>query len=180
MNIKYLRLLLSDDLSRLSSKAYVDGITSVKWIKLFHPRFTPVLLIRLARFCYLTNWLRPLSFIFTWLNVFLFGIECTAKCDIGPGLFLPHTIGTVIGASKIGRNATIFQGVTLGSVELDNGFDLRLRPILGDNVVAGAGAKIIGGIFIGNNVKIGANAVVLRSFPAEAVVTGIPAKAVKK
>jgi serine O-acetyltransferase len=84
----------------------------------------------------------------------------------------------VIGASKIGRNVTIFQGVTLGAKEMDMGFDPTLRPEIGDYVVVGAGAKVLGGISLGDNVRIGANSVLLRSVPANATVAGVPAREV--
>ena len=97
---------------------------------------------------------------------------------IGPGIFFPHTSGTVIGASKIGRGVTIFQGVTLGARQIDMKYDLALRPELGDFVVVGAGAKVLGGITLGDNVRVGANSVLLRSVPANATVAGVPAREV--
>ncbi len=179
MTLRELQLLLRADLARLSKATAQGEEISVRIVNLLNPRFTPVLLIRLARYCYLSRWLRPLNFLFTWFNVFLFGVECTSKCDIGPGLLLPHTSGTVIGAGMIGANATVFQGVTLGAMKADMGFDLALRPILGDDVIVGAGAKILGGISVGNRARIGANAVVLHPVPSSAVVGGIPAKVLK-
>ena len=73
---------------------------------------------------------------------------------------------------------TIFQGVTLGAREIDMKYDLALRPELGDFVVVGAGAKVLGGISLGDNVKVGANSVLLRSVSANATVAGIPAREV--
>ena len=179
MKIQELQHLLRADLVRLSIATPSGEEIPVKLVNLLNPRFIPVLLIRLARYCYLSRLLRPLNFLFTWFNLFLFGVECTAKCDIGPGLLLPHTSGTVIGAGKIGTNATIFQGVTLGAIKADMGFDLALRPTLGDNVIVGAGAKILGGISVGDSARIGANAVVLHPVPSNAVMGGIPAKVLK-
>jgi serine O-acetyltransferase len=179
MKINDLLILLRADLARLSPPQQQGDVALIKWRNLFNPRLTPVVMIRLARFCYLLPWLRPLSLLFTWLNLFLFGIECTAKCDVGPGLLLPHTSGTVIGAGNIGANVTIFQGVTLGALELDMGFDPSRRPILSDGVVVGAGAKILGGISVGQGAVIGANAVVLQSIPTGGVAVGIPAKVIK-
>lgn len=179
MTINELRRMLRADLARLSPTQKKGELPLIKWRNVFNPRFTPVLMIRLARYFYLLPWLRPLSLLFTWLNLFLFGIECTAKCDVGSGLLLPHTSGTVIGAGKIGANVTIFQGVTLGALELDMGFDLSRRPILSDGVVVGAGAKILGGISVGQGAIIGANAVVLQPIPAGGVAVGIPAKVIK-
>jgi serine O-acetyltransferase len=119
-----------------------------------------------------------LPYLLSYLNQIIFGIEISPKCAIGPGIFFPHTSGTVIGASKIGRNVTIFQGVTLGAKDMDMGFDRALRPELGDYVVVGAGAKVLGGISLGDNVRVGANSVLLRSVPANATVAGVPAREV--
>jgi serine O-acetyltransferase len=119
-----------------------------------------------------------MSHLLSYLNQIIFGIEISPKCAIGPGIFFPHTSGTVIGASKIGRNVTIFQGVTLGAKEMDMGFDPALRPEIGDFVVVGAGAKILGGISLGDNVRVGANSVLLRSVPANSTVAGVPAREV--
>lgn len=174
MSLKQFLLLIKSDLLRLSSQ---QDFTFSVWKHAFNPRFLPVLLFRLARYFYVSKWLRLLSPIFSWLNVILFGIEITSRCDIGSGLMIPHSVGTVIGAYKIGNNATIFQGVTLGASSLDLAFDVALRPQVGDNVIIGAGAKVLGGVMIGDNVKIGANAVVLTSFDANTVAVGIPAKA---
>ena len=77
--------------------------------------------------------------LFTYLNIVLFGLEVTPRCEIGPGIFFPHPSGTVIGAWRIGKNATILQGVTLGAQKMDLGFDSALRPEVGDNVLLGAG-----------------------------------------
>jgi len=91
-------------------------------------------------------------------------------------LFLPHTVGTVIGAERIGRNVTILQGVTLGTKEPDMQFTVSLRPVIGDHVLIGAGAKIIGRVTVGDYAKIGANAVILDDVPPHAVAAGAAAK----
>jgi serine O-acetyltransferase len=174
MTFNQLLLFIQSDLLRLASDQ--QDFTFRVWKHAFNPRFFPVLLFRLARYFYVSKWLKLISPIFSWLNVILFGIEITPRCDIGAGLMIPHSVGTVIGASRIGNNATIFQGVTLGASSLDLAFDLALRPQLGNNVSIGAGAKVLGGVMIGDNVKVGANAVVLTSFDANTVAVGIPAK----
>lgn len=179
MNLNQLLILIKSDVLRLSISEQQDSFSHV-WIKVFNPRLFPVLLFRLSRYCYLTKWLKFFSPVFSWLNVILFGIEITPRCNIGSGLMVPHSVGTVIGASSIGNHATIFQGVTLGAAALDLAFDASLRPQVGDNVVIGAGAKVLGGILIGDNVKIGANAVVLDSLMANTVAVGVPAKAISK
>ncbi len=108
-------------------------------------------------------------------NLKRYGIEISPRCEIGPGLYLPHTHGTVIGAWQIGENAVIYQGVTLGAKNLDLVFSESLRPNLGDNVTIGAGAKVLGGVRIGNSSTVGANAVVTKDVNDHQTVVGIPA-----
>lgn len=140
-----------------------------------NPRFIPVLLTRLAAALYRRR-LAPLARIVSFVNFAVFGIEIAMRCEIGPGLYLPHTVGTVIGAQRIGRNAVIYQNVTLGAKELDLGYHADERPVIGDNVTIGAGAKVLGGITVGNHVVIGANAVVTTSLPDSVVAGGVPAR----
>ena len=118
--------------------------------------------------------------MFTWLNVILFGLECTPKTNIGRGLLIPHSHGVVIGAIKIGDHATIFQGVTLGAKFFALDFSDQSRPILGDRVTVGAGAKVLGGITLGDDATIAANAVVLKNVAKKSIMIGVPAKPVKK
>jgi len=146
--------------------------------RLPHPRFLPIALCRCSRSAFL-NGLPALAHLLSYLNQIVFGIEISPRCVIGPGIFFPHTSGTVVGASKIGRDVTIFQGVTLGARQMDMNYDLSLRPELGDFVVVGAGAKVLGGITLGDNVTVGANSVLLRSVPANATVAGVPAREVQ-
>jgi len=147
--------------------------------RLLHPRFLPIVLCRLSR----AAWLRRiplLSGLCGYLNLLLFGLEVPARCEIGPGIFFPHPSGTVVGAWRIGRNVTIFQGVTLGARELDMGFDPRLRPDIGDNVTIGAGAKVLGGIRVEDGAIIGANSVVIHPVEKGSTAVGIPARAVAR
>lgn len=148
------------------------------WLGVLSPRFMPVLLCRLAYSLYCLK-LGPLAKVLSLLNFFLFGIEIAVRCHIGKGLFFPHTQGTVIGAWSIGENATIFQGVTLGAKELDFSYLETSRPTVGNGVTIGAGAKVIGGIFLGMNSRVGANAVVLNDVEPGSLVVGIPAKVVE-
>ena len=145
------------------------------WAGIISPRFLPVLLCRIAHKFHIIN-LGPIAKLISLLNFFLFGIEIAVRCPIGPGLFLPHTQGTVIGAKSIGANVTIYQGVTLGAREIDFSYGDDDRPIIGNNVVIGSGAKVIGGLMVGDMARIGANAVVLESVPANALAIGVPAK----
>ena len=139
----------------------------------------PVVLLRLAEFLH-GHRLGPLAKLCSMLNVLVFGIEVSPQVEIGGGLFLPHTVGTVIGAARIGDNCTILQGVTLGTSEPDMGFTVSERPVIGNDVLIGAGAKVIGRITVGDHAKIGANAVVLRDVPAYALAVGVPATIVAR
>ena len=96
---------------------------------------------------------------------------------IGTGFFIDHGMGVVIGeTAEIGDYVTLFQGVTLGGTGKEHG---KRHPTIGNHVVIGAGAKILGGIRVGDNVKIGANSVVLKSVPANSTVIGVPARIIK-
>ena len=173
MTLKDLLTYLKADLLRLAptNPSFFSLMTHS-----LHPRFFPVFFVRVSRYFYCHKLFRFLSPIFTWFNVIIFGIEVTPKCDIGPGLMLPHTFGTVIGANKIGPNATIFQGSTIGASSLDIAFDINKRPVIGCHLIVGAGAKVLGDLTLGDNVTIGANSVVIKSVADAMVVAGIPAK----
>lgn len=145
----------------------------------FNPRLVPVVLIRLAEHTE-HGGMSFFAKFFSMLNVVVFGIEVSPKVEIGGGLFLPHTVGTVIGAESVGNDCTIMQGVTLGSAEPDMGFESATRPVIGHGVLIGAGAKVIGRVFVGDGAKIGANAVVLSDVPAHSIAVGVPAKIVLK
>ena len=140
----------------------------------FNPRMAPVVLLRLSEFFHERR-LGVLSKLFSMFNVVIFGLEVSPKVSIGGGLFLPHTVGTVLGAARIGDNCTIMQGVTLGANDTDLGFTASERPVIGNHVLIGAGAKVIGGVTVGDHAKIGANAVVLQDVPAHALAVGVPA-----
>jgi len=146
-------------------------------LRLPHPRFLPIVLCRIGRASYVLR-IPFLPQLFTYANIVLFGLEVTPRCDIGPGLFFPHSNGTVVGAWKIGRDATIYQNVTLGSKTLDMGFASDQRPEIGDGVTFGAGCKVLGGIRIGNHSTVGANSVVLESVDANTCVAGVPARVI--
>jgi serine O-acetyltransferase len=162
---------LKKDLMRICQKR--RNITIFLYI--FHPRSFPIILIRLSQYFYKYKITKPFSYIFSLLNIIIFSIEVTPRCKIGEGLFIPHSLGTVIGATKIGKNCTLFQGVTLGAKYADLEFTEESRPIVLDNVTIGAGAKVLGGITIGNNVIIAANSLVINSIPDNVTVVGVPA-----
>jgi serine O-acetyltransferase len=105
---------------------------------------------------------------------FFTGIEIHPGAQIGQGVFIDHGMGVVIGETAIvGDYALIYQGVTLGGTGKESG---KRHPTLGENVVVGAGAKVLGNLQIGNNVRIGAGSVVLRDVPSDCTVVGVPGR----
>ena len=119
--------------------------------------------------------------IISQLSRFLTGIEIHPGAKIGRNLFIDHGMGVVIGeTSEIGNNVTIYHMATLGgiapSINSNNQRQVKRHPTLGDCVVVGSGAQILGPVMIGANAKIGANAVVTKNVPENAVMVGIPAK----
>ncbi len=109
---------------------------------------------------------------------FFTGIEIHPAAKIGPGFFIDHGMGVVIGeTSEIGEDCLVYQGVTLGGTGKEKG---KRHPTLGNNVVVGAGSKVLGPIRIGNNVVIGANSVVLKAVPDNSVCVGVPGRITKK
>ena len=115
------------------------------------------------------------------LSRFFTGIEIHPRAEIGKNFFIDHGMGVVIGeTSEIGDNVTIYHATTLGgispSIKSDEQRDVKRHPTLKNNVVVGSGAQVLGPIVVGENAKIGANAVVTKDVPANAVMVGIPAK----
>ena len=177
-----LREILIADLSRqYHFNSQPDRVATLSGVILhaLSPRFAPVVLCRVAHALY-RHRLSPLARMVSLLNFIVFNIEVAMRCEIGEGLYLPHTVGTVIGARQIGKNAVIYHGVTFGAKEIDIGYHDDQRPQVGDNVIVGSGAKILGSITIGDNVIVGANAVVVDSVPSNVVVGGIPAKIIRE
>ena len=119
--------------------------------------------------------------IISQFSRFLTGIEIHPKAKVGKNLFIDHGMGVVIGeTSEIGDNVTIYHMVTLGgispSINSNDQRHIKRHPTLKDNVVVGSGAQILGPVIVGKNSKIGANAVVTKDVPENAVMIGIPAK----
>ena len=112
------------------------------------------------------------------LAKFFTGIEIHPGATIGKGLFIDHGTGVVIGeTAEIGDNCTLYQGVTLGGTGKDVG---KRHPTLGNNVMVGSGAKVLGPFKIGDNSKIASNAVVLEEIPPDSTAVGIPARVVRR
>ena len=132
---------------------------------------------RIAHFFYKIH-LKFVARCISQISRFFTGIEIHPGAKIGKGLFIDHGMGVVIGeTAEIGDNCTIYQGVTLGGTGKDVG---KRHPTLGNNVMVGAGAKVLGPFKIGDNVKIAANAVVLEEIPEQSTAVGIPAKVVRR
>jgi serine O-acetyltransferase len=131
----------------------------------------------------ITHWLwqHQLRLLARWMaqiNRFFTGIEIHPGAVIGQGFFIDHGMGVVIGeTSVIGNNVTIYHGVTLGGVSLEKG---KRHPTIEDEVVIGAGAKILGNITVGSQSRIGANAVVVKDIPPDSVVVGVPGRIMHK
>lgn len=126
-------------------------------------------------------WRRGLKFIARGLSQmarFITGIEIHPGAQIGRGFFIDHGMGVVIGeTAEVGENVTLYHGVTLGGTSLEKG---KRHPTIGNNVVIGAGAKVLGAIEVGAGSRIGANAVVVKPVPANAVVVGVPGQVVAR
>jgi serine O-acetyltransferase len=141
-----------------------------------YPSMQALMLHRVAHGFY-NKRLYFLARLVSQLNRFITGIEIHPGAKIGRGLFIDHGMGVVIGeTAEIGDNVTIYHGVTLGGTGKDKG---KRHPTIGDNAVIGAGAKILGPIYVGSSAKIGANAVVLSDVPANATAVGIPARIIE-
>lgn len=144
---------------------------------LLYPSLYSVLNHRLSHFLYKKR-LYFLARLISQISRFFTGIEIHPGAVIGKKFFIDHGMGVVIGeTAEIGYNVTMYHGVTLGGTGKDKG---KRHPTIGDNVIIGAGAKILGPITIGNDVKIGSNSVVLRDVPNGATAVGIPAKIINR
>ncbi|RMF00673.1 MAG: serine O-acetyltransferase [Chloroflexi bacterium] len=126
-------------------------------------------------------WTHNLKLLARWVSHvmrFLTGIEIHPGAQIGPGFFIDHGMGIVIGeTTEIGEDVSLYHGVTLGGTSTQR---VKRHPTLQDRVVVGAGAKILGDIVIGADSRIGANAVVVKSVPPNSVVIGIPGRVIKR
>ncbi len=112
------------------------------------------------------------------LTAWLTGVDIHPAALLGPGLFIDHAVGVVIGeTAEVGTDVTIYHGVTLGGNRLERG---KRHPTVGDRVTIGAGAKVLGPITIGHDSRIGANAVVVKPVPPDSVVVGVPGQVIQR
>jgi serine O-acetyltransferase len=152
-----------------AAKSLVEVLTS-------YPGIQAVLIYRIAHFF----WKLGLPFVPRYISELAHqrtGIDIHPGAEIGDHFFIDHGTGVVIGeTSKIGENVTIYQGAVLGGVSLEQ---KKRHPTLGNNIVVGAGAKLLGPIKIGDNVRIGANSVVTKDVPPNSVVVGVPGRKIE-
>ena len=147
------------------------------WLEVIfcYPGFQALLMHRLAHRLYQSR-LPFFPRLISHIARFLTGIEIHPGATIGHGVFIDHGMGVVIGETAIiGNYALIYQGVTLGGTGKQSG---KRHPTIGENVVVGTGAKVLGNIEIGDNVRIGAGSVVLRDVPSDCTVVGVPGRVV--
>jgi serine O-acetyltransferase len=139
-----------------------------------YPGLHAIILHRFAHACW-THGLKWLGRFVSMFSRWLTGIEIHPGAKIGNAVFFDHAMGVVVGeTAEIGDGCTIYQGVTLGGTSLYKG--VKRHPTLGKNVVVSAGAKVLGGFTIGDNAKVGSNAVVIKPVPPGATAVGIPAR----
>ena len=142
-----------------------------------YPGFHAMIIYRISNLL----WVLKLTFfakMIAYLGRILTGIEIHPAAKIGKNMFIDHGHGVVIGeTSEIGDNVLIYHGVTLGGNSLNKG---KRHPTVGNNVIIGAGAKILGPLHIGDSARVGANAVVTKNINANSTVMGIPAKEITK
>lgn len=153
-------------------------VKNVKWF-LFNHTSHLSLLFRLGQDLYRVPYLgKGLAFIVEYVIRVVYSSDISCRARIGPGFVISHGHDIVIGADvTIGENCTIFNGVTLGNKNLAVA-STGAQPKVWDNVIISTGAKILGNISIGNNVIIGANAVVIKGFPSNVTLVGVPARIV--
>jgi len=153
------------------------GFWGIFDVLLTYPGFHAIVLYRISHILHRLQ-IPLIPHIIMLIGRILTGVEIHPAAKISGGLFIDHGFGVVIGeTSEIGKNVTLFQGVTLGGTGKETG---KRHPTIGDNVVVGAGAKILGSITVGNDVYIGANAVVLHPVPDDCTVVGVPGRCVRQ
>lgn len=175
MSIKEVSMRLKDDFS----VAFRRDPAARSWMEVLfcYPGLHSVLMHRVAHFL----WTRNAKFaarLLSHISRQITGVEIHPGAKIGRRLFIDHGMGVVIGeTAEIGDDVVMYQGVTLGGVSMSRG---KRHPTVGDGVVIGAGAKILGPVRIGEGSMIGAGSVVVKDIPAHSIAVGVPAKIISK
>lgn len=150
---------------------------SILEILLCYPGFHAIIFHRLAHWCW-SRGLKLLGRLISHLSRFITGIEIHPGAKIGKGFFVDHGMGVVVGeTTEIGENVTVYQGVTLGGTTHSKG---KRHPTIEDNVVIGAGAKVLGPFRVGARSMVGAGSVVIREVPPDSTVVGVPGRVSSK
>ena len=151
-----------------ASRSYLEILTC-------YPGLHATFFHKISNFFWKLN-LKLIARMISHISRFLTGIEIHPAVKIGKNIFIDHGMGIVIGETTIiGDNVSIYQGVTLGGTKWEK---KKRHPTINDNVIIGAGAKVLGPISVGKNSKIGANSVVTRNVPSNTTVIGIPARVI--
>ena len=166
-----------------SIKSRDPAAKSILSIILTYPGVKAIFFHKIANFFYIAGFDLVARIISQTVRFFT-GIEIHPGAKIGKNLFIDHGMGVVIGeTSEIGENVTIYHAVTLGgispSINSDNQRNEKRHPTIGDDVVIGSGAQVIGPVKVGNRARIAANAVVVNDVAENATMVGIPAKAIR-
>ncbi len=142
-----------------------------------YPGLWALIFYRISHSLYIRGW-RFLPRLISAIGQFLTTVDIHPGAKIGSGVFIDHATGVVIGeTAEVGNNVLIYQQVTLGGVSLSQG---KRHPTIEDNVIIGAGAKVLGNITIGKDAKIGANSVVIKDVPPSCTAVGVPARVTKR
>ncbi len=166
---------ITEDARNIRSKD--PAARSLAEVFLCYPGLHAVIFYRISHFLYIHRHYLPARLISQWGRFFT-GIEIHPGAKIGRRLFIDHGMGVVIGeTAEIGDDVTIYHGATLGGTGHETG---KRHPTIGNNVIIGAGAKVLGSFKVGDNSKIGAGAVVLKEVPPDSTVVGIPGRTVKR
>ena len=166
---------LYEDANNIKEKD--PAVRNILEVILLYQGFHILIYHRIAHFLYKHN-LLFIARLISQLGRFITGIEIHPGAKIGRRLFIDHGMGIVIGeTAEIGDDCTIYHGATLGGTGKDKN---KRHPTIGNNVMVGCGAKILGPITIGNNVKIGAGSIVLKPVEDNVTVVGVPAHVVRK
>lgn len=156
-----------------------DPAAHSRWeVLLCYPGLHAIIAHRVAHWLWNNNW-KVTARALSQCNRFLTGIEIHPAAKIGHRVLIDHGMGVVIGeTAEVGDDCTIYHGVTLGGTSLASG--TKRHPTIGKNVIVGAGAKILGGFEVGDNCRIGSNAVVIKPLPPNSTAVGNPARIVDK
>ncbi len=175
LNLQYILDFFISDVNAAFNKD--PAARSIIEVLTSYPGIKAILIHRIAHFF----WKLGMPFVPRYLSEIarqMTGIEIHPGAQIGKDFFIDHGSGVVIGeTSEIGDNVTLFQGVVLGGVATD---PVKRHPTLGNNIVVGTGAKLLGPIKIGDNVRIGANSVIVQDVPPNSVVVGVPGRVVSR